>query len=317
MNHPDNHHSVLIVTGPTASGKSALAHALAERSGAEIISADSRQIYRELDIGTAKPSEEMLDEVNYHFINEKNIEEEYNAGDFAFEAFDRIRTIIESDRQAVVVGGSTLYIQGLLEGFSDLPERDPQIRSQLTDELASHGPDALYRRLESIDPQHAATLDPTKTQRLIRSLEIITITGKTVTLLHQTKHRRAQNIHFRPIALDLPRQELYRRIEQRTETMMETGLLEEAERLFKRYRALMAHSRINALETVGYKELFQYLDKKITLETAIMLIKQHTRNYAKRQLTFFKNRLNVDWMAAPSDKISTERRIEELIKTMH
>ncbi len=316
MKHRDTQQPVLIITGPTASGKSALAHAIAQRTGSEIISADSRQIYRELDIGTAKPSEAMQSEVTYHFINEKNIDEEYNAGEFTADALSRISRIIESGAQAIVAGGSTLYIQGLLEGFSDLPGRDPDIRRSLADELATLGPEALYARLASIDPTHAATLDQTKTQRLIRSLEIIMITGKTVTELCHTRRRPPQHIRFHPVALDMTRQELYRRIEQRTDDMINAGLLQEAEKLYQRYRRFMNHSTINALETVGYKELFQYFDEEIPLDTAVSLIKQHTRNYAKRQLTFFKNRINVDWMAAPSDRDSTERLIGELIRYM-
>ncbi|MBF0585386.1 tRNA (adenosine(37)-N6)-dimethylallyltransferase MiaA [Prosthecochloris sp. N3] len=304
--------SIPVVTGPTASGKSQLAHELARRTGAEIISADSRQIYRDMTIGTAKPDTGMLSEVPYHFIDERDITQEFSAGDFAAEALRRIETIIGREKPVIVVGGSTLYIQGLLEGFSDLPEKNPAIRKRLEEEYRTIGGETLYERLRDCDPRQAATLDPTKSQRLIRSLEIIEITGKTVTELHRQRKRPPEHLKFYPLALDMPREKLYRRIEQRTDLMIEQGLVTEAEKLYTRYRELLPQSPPNALMTVGYKELFQYLDGEVTLEQAVRLIKQHTRNYAKRQLTFFKNRSNVDWIAAPDDRNSSKRTIELL-----
>ena len=174
---------VHVILGPTASGKSALAHALAKNIGAEIISADSRQIYRELDIGSAKPSPEALRDIRHHFINEKNIGETFTAGDFAIESRARIREIHSRGLPAVVTGGSTLYLEGLLEGFAELPPGNPEIRKKLLQELESIGKEELYKKLLQKDPQQAATLDATKTQRLIRSLEIIEITGVSVTEL--------------------------------------------------------------------------------------------------------------------------------------
>ncbi|UZJ40271.1 tRNA (adenosine(37)-N6)-dimethylallyltransferase MiaA [Prosthecochloris sp. SCSIO W1101] len=303
---------VLVISGPTASGKSALAHAAAKILEAEILSADSRQIYRGMDIGTAKPSATMLEEIPYHFINEKEIDEEYNAGDFTSAATRRIRSILEKGNNAIVVGGSTLYIEGLLCGFTDLPAKNPQIRRELEEELKTSGKNVLYQRLKSIDPEQAATLDPSKTQRLVRSLEIIAVTGKTVTELQTAVKKRFHSITFVPIALSLPRKELYERIDKRTDEMMASGLLGEAEKLYILYRKDKTGHTINALETVGYKELFQYFEGKHSLETAVELIKQHTRNYAKRQLTFFRNRLNVKWIAAPRDKESLNKLVHEL-----
>ena len=303
---------VLVITGPTASGKSALAHTAAKKLGAEIISADSRQIYRGMDIGTAKPSQAMLEEVPYHFISEKEIEEEYNAGDFVSDAIVRIRSIHEKNTDVIVVGGSTLYIEGLLHGFADLPSKNPKIRRELEAELNKAGSDELYRRLQSIDPVQAATLDPSKTQRLVRSLEIITITGKTVTELKSSEKTRQPPFKFIPFGLSLPRNVLYTRIDKRTEEMMASGLLEEAQQLYMLYRAAETEGIINALETVGYKELFQYFDGIHSLQRAIELIQQHTRNYAKRQLTFFKNRLNVQWLAAPDNRENLETLVQKL-----
>lgn len=303
-----------VITGPTASGKSLLAHELARKSGAEIISADSRQVYREMDIGTAKPSEQMLAEVRYHFIDERRIGEEFNAGDFAFEAWKRIETIIRRGKPVIVAGGSTLYVQGLIEGFSRLPAHNPAIRRRLQEELDSRGAEHLYRMLESIDPEQAATLDPTKTQRLVRSLEIIEITGRRVSELNKLRHAPPAWLSFVPVGLQVPREELYRRIEQRTDAMIEEGLVEEAKSLYLRYCSGDGQHSVNALETVGYQELFQYFDGKTTLEKAIGLIKQHTRNYAKRQLTFFKNRINVEWMAVPSDREGITHLADQLYR---
>ena len=305
---------VLVITGPTASGKSILAHVTAKILKAEIISADSRQIYRGMDIGTAKPSAMMLKEIPYHFINEKEIEEEYNAGDFTSDAILRIRSIHEKGNNVIVVGGSTLYIEGLLCGFADLPVKNPQIRCNLEKELETAGNNILYQRLKSIDPEQAATLDPSKTQRLVRSLEIIAITGKTVTELQNVKKNRYPSVKFIPLALTLPREKLYERINKRTDDMMASGLLGEVKRLYSLYRKDKTGHAVNALETVGYKELFQYLDGNHCLEKAVELIKQHSRNYAKRQLTFFRNRLDLEWIPAPSDGKSLHKLANELIR---
>ncbi len=302
---------VHVILGPTASGKSALAHALAKNIGAEIISADSRQIYRELDIGSAKPSPEALRDIRHHFINEKNIGETFTAGDFAIESRARIREIHSRGLPAVVTGGSTLYLEGLLEGFAELPPGNPEIRKKLLQELESIGKEELYKKLLQKDPQQAATLDATKTQRLIRSLEIIEITGVSVTEL-QAQGKAVTGLRLRAWGLSMPREKLYMRINQRTETMLENGLLAEAKMLHHKYRAMLAEGKIPALQSVGYQELFQHFDRKIDLSTAIDLVKQHTRNYAKRQLTFFKNRLAVTWVDAPENESELAALVDRL-----
>jgi len=287
---------VLVILGPTASGKSALAMNIAGYLDAEIISADSRQIYRELTIGSAKPPEEELRMVRHHFINEKNIGEPFTSGDFAEAAYERILDIHNRQKHAVVVGGSTLYLEGLLKGFGDLPPGDQEIRSRLSAELTLAGSEKLYEKLRMLDPIQAATLDPTKTQRLIRSLEIIEITGKTVTSLQ--KYRREPALDYRIVGLSIPRPTLYKRIDTRVDEMIASGLVEEAEYLYKKHYSLLRTERNSALKTVGYQELFDFFEKKTDFDRAVTLIKQHTRNYAKRQLTFFKNRLNVTWVDA-------------------
>ena len=303
---------VHVILGPTASGKSALALALAKKIGAEIVSADSRQIYRELTIGAAKPSEETLREIKHHFVNEKNIGEPFTAGDFATEAVARIHDIHRRGLRAVVAGGSTLYMEGLLVGFADLPPGNPEIRKKLLDELDRFGNEALYNKLLTQDPEQAATLDPTKTQRLIRSLEIIEITGTSVTELQDRGKNVQTGLRFLTFGLSTAREKLYMGINKRTEDMLETGLYEEAALLYDKYGALLELEHIPALQSVGYQELFQYFDGKIDFSTAINLIKQHTRNYAKRQLTFFKNRLNVTWVEAPDSKSELDALVDRL-----
>ena len=292
---------VLVILGPTASGKSALALAVAKKIGGEIISADSRQVYRELDIGAAKPSPEVLDEVKHHFVNEKNIGEPFTAGDFAADAVKRIQELHRQGKHAVVAGGSTLYLEGLIEGFADLPPANPEIRARLLEELEREGKEKLYARLLARDPEQAATLDPTKSQRLVRSLEIIEITGLSVTELQAKGKQQQGGLSFVTAGLAMPREALYRRINLRTDKMVEAGLCDEAERLYHKYHALLAEGKVSALQSVGYQELFQYFDGKISRYDALLLIKQHTRNYAKRQMTLFSNRLRASWVDAPGN----------------
>ncbi|ACF11643.1 tRNA delta(2)-isopentenylpyrophosphate transferase [Chlorobaculum parvum NCIB 8327] len=303
---------VLVILGPTASGKTELAFRIARKTGGEIISADSRQIYRSMDIGTAKPPKWMLNEVKHHFIDEKEIGEPFSAGDFAEQAAERIRELRQRGITPIVAGGSTLYLEGLLKGFAELPQSNPEIRARLKHELELHGAEALYRRLEAFDPEQAKTLDPTKTQRLIRSLEIIEISGTTVTALQRKTSGPPPGIEFTVIALDLPREVLYERINRRTSEMMHAGLEAETRHLFDKFRDEWRSKKLNALATVGYRELFEHFEGLYNLETAEALIAQHTRNYAKRQLTFFRNRLDVEWVKGPLDEAGIEALVESL-----
>ena len=303
---------VLVILGPTASGKTELAFRIARKIGGEIISADSRQIYRGMEIGTAKPPKWMLEEIRHHFIDEKKIGEPFSAGDFAEEAAKRIRELRQRGITPIVAGGSTLYLEGLLKGFAELPPADPELRARLTRELERHGAEALYRRLEALDPEQARTLDPTKTQRLVRSLEIIEISGSTVTALQQKTSSPPPGIDFTTIGLDLPRPLLYDRINRRASAMMQAGLESEARRLYEEFRDQWRNKNLNALATVGYRELFEHFEGQHVLHAAETLIAQHTRNYAKRQLTFFRNRLDVEWVQAPQDEAGLEALVEEL-----
>ena len=303
---------VLVILGPTASGKTELAFRIARKIGGEIISADSRQIYKGMDIGTAKPPKWMLDEVKHHFIDEKEIGDPFSAGDFAEEATERIRELRQRGITPIVAGGSTLYLEGLLKGFAELPQSAPEVRARLTRELERHGAEALYRRLEALDPEQAKTLDPTKTQRLVRSLEIIEISGSTVTALQQKTSGPPPGIEFTTIGLDLPREVLYDRINRRASAMMQAGLEVEARRLYDKFRDQWRNKNLNALATVGYRELFEHFEGLYDLDTAISLIAQHTRNYAKRQLTFFRNRLAVEWAEAPQNETEANQLSERL-----
>lgn len=301
---------VLVILGPTASGKTELAFRIARKIGGEIISADSRQIYRGMDIGTAKPPQWMLEEIKHHFIDEKEIGEPFSAGDFAEQAAERIRELRQRGITPIVAGGSTLYLEGLLKGFAELPPADPEVRARLSQELEHHGAEALYRRLETLDHEQAKTLDPTKTQRLIRSLEIIEISGKAVTALQQKTSGPPPGIEFTVIGLSLPREVLYDRINRRTSAMMQGGLEAEARRLYDQFRDHWRSKTLNALATVGYRELFEHFEGLHDLQTAEALIAQHTRNYAKRQLTFFRNRLDVEWVNAPINEAGMDALVE-------
>lgn len=305
---------VLVILGPTASGKTELAWRIARLVGGEIVSADSRQVYRGMDIGTAKPSRELLDSVRHHFIDEREIGEPFSSGDFASEALVRIEELRKRVTPAIVAGGSTLYLEGLLKGFAELPAGDPAIREKLKHELERHGAETLYRRLMEIDPEQARTLDPTKTQRLVRSLEIIEITGSTVTSLQKAALSERNAPEFLVIGLDMPRPELYDRIDRRTEWMMRSGLVAEAQKLYEAYGRQIRKGSLNALLTVGYRELFDCFEGRYDIHTAEILVAQHTRNYAKRQLTFFKNRLNVEWVDSPMNETGLALLAEEICR---
>lgn len=292
---------VLVLLGPTASGKTLLGVHLALRLNAEIISADSRQVYREMTIGTAKPDTELLARVPHHFIDTLDVGEDFDAGSFADAARIRLAEISGRGSPAIVVGGSTLYLRALIHGFDDLPKGDDGIRQRLIDELETFGATALHQRLQSLDPEQAAKFDASKTQRLIRSLEVIELTGEKISILQKGNSTKPQ-IDFVIFGLELPRGVLYERINRRVDEMMQHGFLEEARSLFDKHSSQMAERKINALETVGYAELFRYFRGDLSLDAAVEKIKQHTRNYAKRQLTFFRNQFSMYWLAAPQSE---------------
>jgi tRNA dimethylallyltransferase len=279
----------LVLTGPTAVGKTGLSLSLAEQLGAEIVSADSRQVYRGLDVGTAKPSPEELRRVRHHFVDELDLGEPWSAGRFAAAANARIGEILERGRVPLVVGGSTLYLEALVHGLAEVPPGDPDVRRALT-ARAAEDPGALYEELARIDPEGAATLDPTKTQRLVRALEVYRTTGRPWSSYFEA--RSPPPYRYRVVVLTRDREELYRRIEQRVDEMIGRGLVEENRRL------LAAGHRLdtNPLRTIGYQEPIAFLEGRISFEAMVNRLKQNTRRYAKRQLTWFRRCSEYTWV---------------------
>lgn len=271
-----------VIMGATAVGKTAYALALAQEKQGEIISADSRQVYIEINIGTAKPSAEELAAVPHHFINELHLEQAFSAGQFAKAAEARIRTLLEAGILPIVCGGSTLYLNALMFGLADVPDIPAQIRADLGTELASKGPAALYEELLSIDPLFAATLDPSKTQRLIRGLEVYRGTGTRLSDFHQAQ--TPPPFQYAPLVLNRDRAVLYHRIEQRVDMMLSEGLLDEVQGLLEAGFS----PRLNPLRTIGYQEPIAFLQGELEEVEMIRLIKRNTRRYAKRQMTWFR-----------------------------
>ncbi len=272
---------LVVIAGPTAIGKTALAIDLAKHYNSVIISADSRQFYKELTIGTAKPSEKELQEVPHYFINNKSIEELYGAGHFEKDATDLLNELFTKHSIVILVGGSGLYINALLYGVDEFEEVPINYREELNKELEVKGIAHLQEELKRTDPVYFKQVDLNNSQRIIRALEVIRYTGKPFSFF-KGKHKKTKDFVPIKILLNCNRQALYDKINKRVDEMIKSGLIEEV-------KELLPYKQNNALKTVGYKELFEYLDGKCSLETAIDKIKQHTRNYAKRQLTWFKN----------------------------
>lgn len=282
--------TVYIICGPTAVGKTAFAIALAQHLQTEIISADSRQCYRELGLAVAKPTEEELQQVSHHFINSHSIFDELNAGIFEQYALDRVAAIFKNHSKAVMVGGTGLYIKTFCEGMDAMPNIDPIIREKITAEYKEKGIQWLQQEVAALDPLFWEQAEQENPQRLMRALEMIRSTGISITTFRkQAKKERPFNIV--KIGLELPRELLNQRIDQRVDSMVENGLIEEA-------KNLLAYRKSNALQTVGYQELFDYFDGITSREKAIELIKQHTRQYAKRQMTWFKKDPEIQWLDA-------------------
>jgi tRNA dimethylallyltransferase len=283
---------LIYVAGPTASGKTAVAIALAKWLDTEIISCDSRQFFRELKIGAAPPSEEELAEVPHHFVQHLSVSQPYNAGAFARDAMAALENIFQSKDVAIMVGGSGLYADALLYGFDDLPKANEVVRAKFKSLHNEKGFEYLQKRLEDLDPEYYAKADVANPHRVIRALEVIETTGKTVTELHIGVPAERPFKHL-IIALDVPREVLYAKINQRVDAMVAKGLEEEAREL-----ASMAH--LQTLNTVGYKEWFAHFQDELSREAAIDLIKQNSRRFAKRQLTWLRRYPNAHWFA-PAD----------------
>jgi tRNA dimethylallyltransferase len=278
---------LICIVGPTASGKTSLAIKIASLLNTEIISADSRQVYKELSIGTAVPSQKELSEIKHHFIQHKSIFENYSVADFEKEAIRKIEDLFESHDYVVLVGGTGLYIKAIEEGFDDLPQANYQYRQELESLLSEKGIAYLQNLLMQKDIQAFSSIDIQNPRRLIRVLEILELSGEKLSASWQ--HKKAiRNFNILKIGINLPREELYQRINLRVDSMLAIGLQTEIETL-KEYKNLQA------LNTVGYKEWWPYFDEFEKLENVITKIKQHTRNFAKRQLTWFRKDPTIIW----------------------
>lgn len=278
---------LIVVIGPTAIGKTALAIEIAKHYNCDIISCDSRQFYTEMNIGTAVPSTEEQAAAPHHFIQNKSIHNPFSVGDFEREALETLDTLFEKNNVQVMVGGSGLFVNAVLNGLDDFPDIDPGIREQLNRDLEEKGLSYLQAQLQALDPIHYAKVAIDNPQRVTRALEVCIGTGQPYSsFLNKKENTR----NFTPIivGLEADRQKMYDRINMRVDIMMDKGLLEEA-------KALIPYKTHNALQTVGYRELFSYLDHEIDLPFAIEEIKKNTRRFAKRQITWFKRTENVLW----------------------
>ncbi|MDA7744812.1 tRNA (adenosine(37)-N6)-dimethylallyltransferase MiaA [bacterium] len=275
----DSLKQLIVIAGPTASGKTSLSIQLAKELGAEIFNADSRQFYRKLDIGTAKPSQSELKEVRHHFIDIKEPDEYYSAGEFEKDVITQLDTYFQSKEIAIMVGGSGLYIKAVLEGFDNLP-KDDNLRIKLNERIKHEGLEALQSEVRKLDASFAETMDFKNPQRVARALEVMQLTSRPYSEL-RTNSARKRNFETHAFYLNPNREFLYQKINERVDLMIAKGLESEV-------NSLNDFRICNALQTVGYKELFEYLDGNYTRDEAIEKIKQHTRNYAKRQITWFK-----------------------------
>lgn len=278
---------LITVIGPTAIGKTALAIELARHFNCEIISADSRQFFKEMAIGTAVPSTDELSAARHHFIQNKSIFEDYTVGDFEREAIARLDDLYLTNDFAVTVGGSGLYIDAVLKGFDDFPDIDPAVRAALIEKYETEGIEYLQNELHRLDPVHYERVAKENPQRLMRALEVCIGSGRPYSSFLNIKKNSRKFIPV-IIGLEADRELMYERINKRVDIMVQNGLVEEA-------RILYPHKKLNALQTVGYRELFSYFDGEITLDFAIEEIKKNTRRFAKRQMTWFKRTKGAAW----------------------
>ncbi|MES2558885.1 MAG: tRNA (adenosine(37)-N6)-dimethylallyltransferase MiaA [Bacteroidota bacterium] len=282
--------TLLCILGPTAVGKTAAAIKVARRLQTEIISADSRQFYKEVSIGTAKPTPAELAEVPHHFIGQLNISDVYSAGDFERDALQKLGELFKHKDVVVAVGGSGLYVKALIDGLDVLPPANEQLRTALHELFAADGIEGLQQYLKQLNEEAYLQTEILNPQRIMRAIEIETAVQNGFVNYSNKQPRTFNTIK---VVLDLPREVLYERINQRVDLMMQQGLLEEV-------RSVRSYQHTYAMQTVGYTEIFEYMEGKHTLEKAVELIKQHTRNFAKRQLTWFRKEAPKHWFA-PTD----------------
>lgn len=279
--------ALIVITGPTAVGKTSLAIELAVAYSTEIISCDSRQFYKELNIGVARPSPDELRTVPHHMIGFISVKDPYNAFRFETDTLNLCSKLFKSNDKVVMVGGSGLYIHAVTHGIDELPDPDPEIRNQLKERLSKEGTESLLAELKCLDPLFHGIMDKANPKRLLRALEVCLTTGVPYSSLRKGIST-PRPFRMIMIGLTMERSQLYERINRRVDQMMEKGLLEEVS-------SLIPFRHLNALNTVGYKELFSFLDGYCTLEEAVANIKTNTRRYAKRQLTWLKKDREIQW----------------------
>lgn len=284
---------LLVVVGPTGSGKTDLSIRLALHYGAPILSTDSRQVYRGMPIGTAQPSVDQLQAVEHHFIASHDLTDNLNCGEYEVQALARLEELFADYDWVVAVGGSGLYVRALCEGMDDLPQADEPLRRELEHRLAEEGLGALAEELQELDPEYCRTADLNNPARVMRALEVCLQTHMPYSR-QRTGERRPRPFEIVKIGIDLPRDVLYDRINRRVDRMLADGLEAEA-------RALYPYRELNALKTVGYREFFDYFDGRIGYDEAVELIKRNSRRYAKRQLTWFRRDSEIRWFAPDDD----------------
>ena len=295
--------NLIVILGPTGIGKTDLSIEIAKNFNTEIISSDSRQIYKELKIGTAPPSKEQLNAVKHHFIANKSIHDYFNASMYEFDVIDLLSELFKEKDFVLLVGGSGMYIDAVCYGIDELPTIDDEIRSNLLKQYETEGIASLRFTLKRLDPKHYKTVDLNNHKRILKALEVSIQTGKPYSSF-LTNKKKKRNFNIIKIGLNKDRDELHETINNRVDKMIEQGLINEAKSFYK-------SKGVNALKTVGYKELFDYFAGEIDLQTAIELIKRNTRRYARRQLTWFRKYEKIEWFE-PSER----NKIIEYIFTM-
>lgn len=294
---------LIVIQGPTACGKTALSLVLAKHFQTEIISADSRQFYTEMEIGTAKPSNEELNSIRHHFINSDSIHHLVTAAEYEQRGLEMLRQLFSKYQTVIMVGGSGMFADALTDGLDPVPT-DEIIKEKLTERYENEGLDKLVQELVTLDESATATIDLKNPVRVIRALEVILITGKPFSSFKsQQPKKRFFKVHR--FAIDLPREILYERINRRVDNMMENGLWGEIQ-------ALYPYKELKTLQTVGYQEFFGHLDGKHSLEEAIELVKRNSRRYAKRQLTWLRRTKDIYWLSGQN----TEEQFEEILNTL-
>jgi tRNA dimethylallyltransferase len=285
--------TLIIIVGPTAVGKTDLCVKIAKLLDTEVVSADSRQFYRELAIGTAKPTTEEMDGVKHHFIDSHSIQDYYSVGDFERDCLMVLEEVFQRKDVAILTGGSGMFIKMITDGIDEMPEADLILRQQLAERLENEGLEVLANELKNLDPTYYAQVDTQNTQRVLRALEVCMATGKPFSSFRKNQKVERPFMMIK-IALERPREELYARIDQRMDIMLANGLEAEA-------KAVIAFREHYALKTVGYREIYEHLDGNYDRDEMIRLLKRNSRRYAKRQMTWFKNQGEFEWFDAKNE----------------